>query len=114
MSAAGLRAATWAAESRWPTSSEYTRASRTRRAISWLYCPPRSTTRTGRSSGVASGVGSGTTFATSAPVVRSVLRDGDAVRVALVEAGWRDAREPCACLHVVHRRGTAVPHRLPQ
>ena len=40
-------------------------ASRTRRAISWLYWPPRSTTRTGRSSGSASGVGSGTTFAIS-------------------------------------------------
>src|SRR6478735_11019924 len=30
------------------TTSENTRASRTRRAISWAYCAPKSTTRTGR------------------------------------------------------------------
>src|SRR5215218_9828667 len=32
----------------WGTTSEYTRASRTRRAISCAYCAPKSTTRTGR------------------------------------------------------------------
>src|SRR5689334_17860328 len=36
------------------TISEYTCASRTRRAMSWAYCAPRSTTRTGRGSVMAS------------------------------------------------------------
>src|SRR5688572_24251951 len=61
MSASGRLACTAAGVMRWLTTSEYTRHSRTRRAISWEYCPPRSTTRTGRSSGFGSGVGSGTT-----------------------------------------------------
>src|SRR5512134_676952 len=80
--------------------------------MSWLYWPPRSTTNTGRSSGRASGVGSGTTFATSAPVVRGVLRDGDAVRMALLEAGRRDAGEARRRLHLLDRGRAAVAHRL--
>src|SRR5918996_1764972 len=61
ISASGLRARASAGEMRWPTSSEYTRHSRTRRAISCEYWPPRSTTRTGRSSGLGSVAGRGTT-----------------------------------------------------
>src|SRR5918992_1310780 len=61
MSASGRRARTSAGEMRWLTSSENTRHSRTRRAISCEYWPPRSTTRTGRSSGLGSGVGRGRT-----------------------------------------------------
>src|SRR5580765_7081302 len=46
ISAAGLRASISAMGIVWGTISEYTRASRTRRAISWAYCAPKSTTRT--------------------------------------------------------------------
>ena len=78
---------------RWPTSSEYTRASRTRRAISCEYWPPRSTTSTGPSSGTGrdSGAGNGST---SAPIVGRLLRDRHVVRVALLEAGRGDPDEP--------------------
>src|SRR5262245_9768006 len=67
-----------------------------------------------RSSGAASAVGSGTTFATSAPVVGGVLRDGHAVRMTLLEAGGRNPREARGRLHLVDRRGAAIPHRLAQ
>src|SRR6476659_3800860 len=82
--------------------------------MSWLYWPPRSTTSTGRSSGAGSGVGSGTTFATSAPVVGGVLRDRHAVGMALLEPRRRDPREAGGRLHLLDRRGAAVPHRLPE
>ena len=42
----GRRSATSAAVMRWGTISEYTASSRTRRAISWAYWAPKSTTRT--------------------------------------------------------------------
>src|SRR6478736_9341108 len=42
----GSRAATSAAVIEWETISEWTFASRTRRAISWAYWAPKSTTRT--------------------------------------------------------------------
>src|ERR687892_2277397 len=113
-SAAGLRCAISSAERRCPTSSEYTRASRTRRAMSWLYWPPRSTTNTGRSSGGASVVGSATTSAISAAVVRRVLGDRDAVWMALEEPRRCDPREARAGLHVLDRRRAAVAHRLPE
>src|SRR3954447_24204511 len=80
-------------------SCEYTRASRTRRAISCEYLPPRSTTRTGRSSGAA--------------VIRRVLRDRDVVRVRLAQSRAGDADEARG-LHRVDGRRTAVAHRLPQ
>src|SRR5215208_216513 len=89
-------------------SSEYTRHSRTRRAISCAYCPPRSSTRTGRSSGARSG--SGTTLAA---IVRSLLGDRHVVRMALAQSGRRDAHELRA-LHVLDGCGAAVPHRLAQ
>src|SRR5690606_18218085 len=47
MIAAGLLASTCDAEHVCGTISEYTFASRTRRAMSWAYCAPKSTTRTG-------------------------------------------------------------------
>src|SRR5438067_5240221 len=90
INACGLRARTCCAVIVCGTSSEYTRASRTRRAISCEYWPPRSTTRTGRSSAGASG--SATTSA-SAPVIRRLLRDRDVVRVALAQARARDPDE---------------------
>src|SRR4051794_27892755 len=46
MIALGLRAAISATEAVCGTTSEYTHASRTRRAISWAYWAPKSTTRT--------------------------------------------------------------------
>src|SRR6266849_1144114 len=108
ISACGLRARTWAAVTPWPTSSEYTRHSRTRRAISCAYCPPRSTTSTGRSSAGRSGSGR-----TSAAIVRCLLRDRHVVRVAFAQ--------PCRCdpdelraLHLLDRRRTAITHRLAQ
>src|SRR4051812_40294116 len=110
MTAAGLRRRTSSAEARCDTSSEYTRASRTRRAISCEYCPPRSTTSTGRSSGS----GSGCNWRTSAaPVIGSVLRDRDVVWVRLAQAGARDAHE-AGLLHRLDRGGAAVTHRLAQ
>src|ERR671935_2519957 len=106
--ACGLRARTCSAVTLCPTSSEYTRHSRTRRAISCAYCPPRSSTSTGRSSGARSGSGR-----TLAPIVRRLLRDRHVVRMALAQARRGDAHELCA-LHLVDRRGAAVAHRLAQ
>src|SRR5438093_6371155 len=108
MTAYGLRARTASGEIVWPTSSEYTRHSRTRRAISCEYWPPRSTTRTGRSSGAGSGRGS-----TSAPVIRRLLRDRHVVRMALAQARAGDPHE-ARVLHLLDRRRAAVAHRLPQ
>ena len=48
MMATGRRASISATGIVCGTISLYTRASRTRRAISWAYCAPKSTTRTGR------------------------------------------------------------------
>src|SRR5580765_2537269 len=110
MSATGFLPRSSAAEEEWPTSSEYTRASRTRRAISCEYWPPRSTTSTGRSPGASSGVGNGRT---SAPIVGRLLRDRHVVRVALLEACRRDPDEPGLGLHLVDGRRAAVAHRLP-
>src|SRR5919108_4392389 len=90
------------------TSSEYTRASRTRRAISCEYCPPRSRTRTGRSSRRAS-----SSSRTSATVIRRLLGDGDVVGVALAEPGAGNADE-ARLLQLVDRLGAAVAHRLAQ
>src|SRR2546429_5737224 len=110
ISAEGLRLRRSSTDERCETSSEYTRASRTRRAISCEYWPPRSTTRTGRSSG--GGSGSATTSA-SAPVIRRLLRDRDVVRVALPQARARDADE-ARVLQLLDRGRAAVAHRLPQ
>src|SRR6476661_6753113 len=109
ITAYGFRALTASGEIVWPTSSEYTRHSRTRRAISCEYWPPRSTTSTGRSSAT----GSWTTFDGSAAIVRSLFRDGHVVRVRLAQPGGRDAHEARG-LHLGDRRGAAVAHRLPQ
>src|SRR5919204_6702952 len=91
-------------------SSEYTRHSRTRRAISCEYWPPRSRTRTGRSSGTGSRTGRAKT---SAPIVRRLLRHRHVVRMAFAEAGAGDANEP-GRLHLVDRGRAAVAHRLPE
>src|SRR5579862_3340149 len=80
-----------------------------RRAISWEYCPPRSSTSTGRSSGA----GNWTTRASSAAIVRRLLRDRHVVRVRLAQPGRRDPHEACA-LHLLDRRRAAVAHRLSQ
>ena len=53
ISAAGRRSLTSAAVMRLGTISEYTSSSRTRRAMSWAYCAPKSTTST--ASGVLGG-----------------------------------------------------------
>src|SRR4029079_16445210 len=100
-----------AAGVRWPTSSEYTLHSRTRRAISCEYWPPRSTTSTGRSSGASSGTGKGST---SAPIVGRLLRDRHVVRVALLEPCRRDSDEPRLRVHLLDSRRAAVAHRLAQ
>src|SRR6266567_3191037 len=106
MSACGLRARTCAAVTPWPTSSEYTRHSRTRRAISCAYWPPRSTTNTGRSSAGRSGSGR-----TSAPIVRCLLRDRHVVRVALPEPRAGNTDE-LRVLHLLDRGGAAIAHCL--
>src|SRR6476646_4260477 len=106
ISACGFRARTCAAVTPWPTSSEYTRHSRTRRAISCAYCPPRSTTNTGRSSAGRSGSGR-----TSAAIVRCLLRDRHVVRMALAQPRGSDADE-LRSLHLLDRRRPAVAHRL--
>src|SRR4051794_16232305 len=119
ISASGLRARTSRAVMRWLTISEYTRASRTRRAISWLYWPPKSSTSTGRSSGAAAAAGAATgkgriSALSATPVIRCVLRDRDVVRVALADPGSGDADEPALRLERLDGRGAAVPHRLPE
>src|SRR5438105_7172224 len=108
--ACGLRARTWSGVTLCGTSSEYTRHSRTRRAISCEYCPPRSTTKTGRSSGHASGR---CRTSASPPIVRRLLRDRHVVRVRFAQAGAGDANE-LRVMHLLNRRGAAVAHGLPQ
>src|SRR4029078_2775483 len=82
--------------------------------MSWLYGPPKSRTRTGRSSGVGSGPGKAITSAASATaVVGCVLRDRHIVRVALAQPCARDPDE-ARLLELVDRRRTAVAHRLPE
>src|SRR5919202_4835422 len=107
ISACGLRARTASGVIVCGTSSEYTRHSRTRRAISCAYWPPRSRTSTGRSSGARSG--SRTTSAST--VIRRLLGDRHVVRVRLAEPSAGDADELRA-LHVVDRGRAAIPHRL--
>src|SRR5438132_12910127 len=106
MSACGRRARTCCAVIVCGTSSEYTRASRTRRAINCAYCPPRSTTSTGRSSGGRSGSGR-----TSAPVIRRLFRDRHVVRMRFTQACRCNAHE-LGAFHVLDRRRAAVAHRL--
>src|SRR4051794_5584150 len=116
ITAIGLRRRRSSALARCETSSEYTRASRTRRAISCEYCPPRSTTSTGRSSASRAGrtAGSGCSWTNSAaPVIGSVLRDGDVMRMRLTQPGAGDAHE-ARLLHRLDRLGAAVAHRLTQ
>src|SRR3954463_3506666 len=108
MIATGLCRRISSSDARCDTSSEYTRASRTRRAISCEYWPPRSTTSTGRSSG--SGWSSITSAAT---VIRRVLRDRDVVRMRLAQPCAGDAHE-ARLLHGLDRRRAAVPHGLAQ
>src|SRR5712691_3913746 len=107
MIAYGFRARTASGEIVWPTSSEYTRHSRTRRAISCEYCPPRSMTSTGRSSGP----GNWTTRDGSAAIVRRLFRDRHVVRMRLAQPCARDAHEPRS-FHLLDRGGAAVAHRL--
>src|SRR5205085_11937406 len=104
----GLRARTASGEIACRTSSEYTRHSRTRRAISCEYWPPRSTTSTGRSSAT----GSWTTFDGSAAIVRRLFRDRHVVGMRLAQACGGDADE-AGLLHLLDRRCAAVAHRLP-
>src|SRR4051794_32309219 len=110
MIAWGFRARIASGEIVWPTSSEYTRHSRTRRAISCAYWPPKSRTSTGRSSAT----GNSTTFDDgSATIVRRLFRDRHVVRMRLAETGARDAHKAGA-LHLVDGRRAAVAHRLTQ
>src|SRR3954447_8561499 len=110
ISACGFRARTCSGVTVCGTSSEKTRHSRTRRAISCEYCPPRSTTRTGRSSGLASG---SCRTSASAPIVRRLLRDRHVVRMRLPQAGRGDPNE-LRVVQLLDRRRAAIPHRLPQ
>src|SRR5258705_4437272 len=96
ISAYGLRARTASGEIVWPTSSEYTRHSRTRRAMSCEYWPPRSITNTG----LSSGPGNWITCDGSAAIVRRLFRDRHVVRVRLAQPGARDAHETRG-LHLV-------------
>src|SRR3954452_6228670 len=110
MIAWGFRARIASGEIECPTSSENTRHSRTRRAISCAYWPPKSRTSTGRSSGA----GNGTTFdCGSAAIVRRLFRDRHVVRVGLAQPGAGDADE-LGVLHLCGRRGAAIAHRLPE
>src|SRR5438105_1646749 len=108
ISATGSRRLISSALARCEMSSEYTRASRTRRAISCEYCPPRSSTSTGRSSGSA---WSGTTSASA--VIRGVLGDRDVVRVRLAQSRTGDADE-ARLLQRLDGLGAAIAHRLAQ
>src|SRR5438093_12320738 len=110
MTAYGLRARTASGEIVWPTSSEYTRHSRTRRAISCEYWPPRSSTSTGLSSGTGKLM---TSASRSAAIVGRLLSDRHVVRMRLAQARTGDAHE-LRRLHLLDRACAAVAHRLPQ
>src|SRR5580765_5077484 len=110
ISACGFRARTCSGVTVCGTSSEKTRHSRTRRAISCEYCPPRSTTSTGRSSGLASGR---CRTSASAPIVRRLLRDRHVVWVRLAQARRGDPDE-LRVVQFLDRRGAAIAHCLPQ
>src|SRR3954466_18413 len=81
-----------------------------RRAISCEYWPPRSMTRTGRSSTPSR---CSSRDATSTTVIRSLLGDRHVVGVALAEAGAGDANE-ARLLELLDRRRAGVAHRLAQ
>src|SRR6266545_8368064 len=106
-SASGLRARMRSTGTSWATSSEYTRHSRTRLAISWEYWPPRSTTRTGRSSAPCSGTGSGTTSPTALPGHPDLLRLLELLALGLDGRGEHQLR----LLEVVDRFVAARGHR---
>src|SRR4051794_9699699 len=74
--------------------------------MSCEYCPPRSMTRTGRSSGD----GNSRTCA-SAAIVRRFLRDRHVMGVRLAQARGRDAHE-ARLLHLLDGRRAAIAHRL--
>src|SRR5688572_12176993 len=86
------------------TISEYTCASRTRRAISCAYCAPKSTTRTVSNDSVM----------TSYPVVGRFLGDHHVVGMALAQARRRDADEAPVLLQLGDAARPAVAHRLTQ
>src|SRR6516162_8488047 len=90
--------------------SQYTPSSRTRRAMSWVYCAPKSRIRMRCAwmSGCATAAGvsapaRGTLaieVASGHPVVGCFLRDADIVHVTLAHPGVRDANEHRTRTHV--------------
>src|SRR6266511_6303396 len=109
-SASGLRARMRSTGTSWATSSEYTRHSRTRLAISWEYWPPRSTTRTGRSSAACSGTGSGTT----SPIALTCHPDLLCLLELLALRFDRRGEHELSLLDIVYRLVTAGGHRRPE
>src|SRR5262245_52204396 len=100
-----------------PTShgriSQYTPISRTRRAISWVYCAPKSTIRMRWA--WMSGGRSGTSGRRSADaVIGRFLGDRDVVHVALAHASARDPHELRPRAHLLDVIAAGVAHRRPQ
>jgi len=82
--------------------------SRTRRAISCAYCPPRSTT----SNGPLFPRGRSDNGRTSAAIVRCLLRDRHVVRMAPHANPAAVMAHELGALHLLDRRGAAITHRL--
>src|SRR5688572_25840617 len=78
--------------------SQYTFSSRTRRAMSWVYCDPKSRIRIFSST------------LSLEVVVRRFLRDDDVVHVALAEPGRRDPHELRLRLQLGDVRAPGVAH----
>src|SRR5262245_43526598 len=105
-------------------SSQYTPASRTRRAMSWEYWAPKSRMRMRcawmsagtalllRSGGMRPSVRGATRLLRA--VIRRLFDDGDVVHVALAHAGPCDANELRARAHLLDRAAPGVAHRRTQ
>src|SRR5664279_2725196 len=92
--------------------SQYTPSSRTRRAMSWVYCEPKSRIRMRSAWMSAAAAASWVARAGSGDtVVRRFLGDGHIVHMALAHAGAGDPHEVRAGLHVVDRIAAGIPHR---
>src|SRR6516225_228362 len=105
--------------------SQYTPSSRTRRAMSWVYCAPKSRMRMrcawmSGCAAAAAGVSAadrGTLAmgcASGHPVVGCLLGDTHIVHVALAHARARDAHEHGAGAQVGDVAAAGVAHRRPQ
>src|ERR1700734_1743996 len=93
--------------------SQYTPSSRTRRAISCVYCAPKSMIRircAWISAGGATGSSAATDSSSGRAVIGRLLRDRHVMHVALAHAGVGDAHEPRSGSHFLDVVAAGIAH----